>query len=89
MAVAKALPRARPASGNEGAERDEYQDLQQEHAAAAGVVSAVQFVVEGAVEPGNPHQGEHRGELAQSAPGEVSGQVMGDQDDDNEIVEQF
>jgi len=70
----------------------EHQDLQQERAAAAGVVVAVQLMVEAAVGPGDPHQREHHGELAESAPGQVPGQVpggLGDQHDHGQVVEQF
>jgi len=44
----------------------------------------VQLVVEAAVDPGDPHQREHRRELAEPAPGQVPGQVvrgLGDQHD--------
>jgi hypothetical protein len=78
--------------GDEGAERDEHQDLQQQYAPAASIVAAVQFVMERAVEPGDPHESENRGELAQSLQGEVSGQVVagaGDQHDHDEVIEQF
>lgn len=44
---------------------------------AACVPSAVQFVVEAAVEPGDPHQREHHGELGQFVPGEVPGELVG------------
>jgi hypothetical protein len=37
----------------------------------------VKFVMEGGVEPGDPDHGEHRGELAESGPGQVDGQLMG------------
>jgi hypothetical protein len=53
---------------------------------------AVQLVVEAAVGPGDPHQREHHGELADSAPGQVPGQVvggLGDQHDHGQVVEQF
>ena len=52
----------------------------------------MQFVVERAVEPGDPHQSEHRGELAQPGPVEVAAPGpagLGDQDDDDQVVEQF
>jgi hypothetical protein len=35
---------------------DEYQDLQEKRAAGAGVVVAMQLVVEAAVRPRDPHQ---------------------------------
>src|SRR5262249_21548893 len=57
--------------GDEGAHRDQHQDLQQERAAGASVVVAVQLVVETAVGPGDPYQREHHGELAQAAPCQV------------------
>jgi hypothetical protein len=38
-----------------------------ERAAGAGVVMAMQFVAETAVDPGNPNQGEGRGKLAEPA----------------------
>ena len=78
--------------GDEGGHRDEHQDLQQERAAGAGVVVAVQLVVQAAVGPGDPHQREHRGELAESAPGQVPGQVVGglrDQHDHGQVIEQL
>jgi hypothetical protein len=78
--------------GDEGAEWYERQDLQQEQGSAACVVSPVQFVMERAVEPRDPYQGEHRGELPQPRRVEVVGQVtcgLRDQNDDNQVVEQF
>ena len=78
--------------GDEGAHRDEHQDLQQERAAGAGVVVAMQLVVEAAVGPGDPEQREHYGELAESTPGQVPGQMVGalrDQHDYGQVVEQF
>jgi hypothetical protein len=54
---------------DEGAHRDEYQDLQQERAAGAGVIVAVQVMVQATVGPGDPHQREDRGELAEPGPG--------------------
>lgn len=77
---------------DERTQRDQYQDLQQEHAPAAGILVPVQFVVEAAVEPADPHQREHHGEFTQSAPGQMPGQVvggLGDQYDHDEVVEQF
>lgn len=78
--------------GDAGADRGEHQDLQEERAAAAGVVTAVQLVVQAAVGPGDPHQREHHGELAEPGPGQVQGQVAGglrDQYDHGQVVEQF
>jgi hypothetical protein len=78
--------------GYEGGHRDEQQDLQQERAAGAGVVVAVQFVVQAAIGPGDPHQREHRGELAESGPGQVLGQVVGglrDQHDHGQVIEEL
>src|SRR5258707_290559 len=63
--------------GDEGADRGEHEDLQQEGAAAAGVVVAVQFMMEAAIGPGDPDQREYRGELAESAPGQVPGKMVG------------
>jgi hypothetical protein len=69
---------ARPAClRDEGAHRDEHQDLQQERTAGAGVLVAVQFMVQAAVGPGDPHQREHRGELAEPGPRQVQGQPVG------------
>jgi hypothetical protein len=70
----------------------QHQDLQQERAAGAGVVVAVQLVMQAAVDPGDPHQREHHGELAEPAPGQVPGQVaggLGDQHDRGQVVEEF
>jgi len=41
-----------PGLRDEGAHRGEHQDLHQDRAAGAGVVVAVQFVVQAAVGPG-------------------------------------
>jgi hypothetical protein len=49
-------------------------------------------MVQAAVCPGDPHQREHRGELAESGPGQVSGQVvggLGDQHHHGQVIEQF
>jgi hypothetical protein len=68
----------RPARrGDERAHRGQHQDLQQERAAGPGVLMAVQLVVQAAVGPGDPHQREHRGELAQPGPAQVPGQPVG------------
>jgi hypothetical protein len=78
--------------GDERAHRDEDHDLQQERAAPAGVVAAMQLMVQAAVEPGDPHQREHRAELAKPAPGHLPGQVvgrLGDQHDHGEVVEEL
>ena len=84
---------ARPACLRDGrAHRGQHQDLQQERAAGAGVLVAVQLMVEAAVGPGDPHQREHDGELAEPGPGQVPGQAvcgLGDQDDHGQVVEQF
>ncbi len=77
---------------DEGAHCGEHQDLQQECAAGAGVVVAVQLVVQAAVSPGDPHQREHHRELAQASPGQVPGQPMGglgDQRDHGQVIEEF
>ena len=53
---------------------------------------AVQLVVECAVEPGDPDQGEHRRVLAQPARREVNGQLtrgLGDQHDHDQVVEEL
>ena len=55
----------------EGAHGGEHQDLQQERAAGASVVVAVQLMMQAAVGPSDPHQREHRSELAESGPGQV------------------
>jgi hypothetical protein len=52
----------------------------------------MQFVVETAVDPGNPDQSEDHAALAQAAPVEVPGEVAGglrDQHDDDEVVEEL
>ena len=77
---------------DESAEGYECQDLQQEQGSAACVVTPVEFVVERAVKPRDPHHGEHRGELPQPRPVEVAGQMtcgLRDQNDDDQVVEQF
>jgi len=78
--------------GDEGGHRGEYQDLQQERAAGAGVLMAVQLVVQAAVGPGDPHQREHRRELAEPGPGQVPGQAVGglrDQHHHGQVIEQL
>jgi hypothetical protein len=53
------------------------------------MVVAVQLVVEAAVDPGDPRQREHRGDLAEPAPCQVQGQVagvLGDQHDHGQVV---
>jgi hypothetical protein len=78
--------------GDEGAHRDQHQNLQQERAAGAGVVVAMQLVVQAAVEPGDPHQREHHHELAEAAPRQVPGQVvggLGDQHDRGQVIEKL
>jgi hypothetical protein len=53
---------------------------------------AVQLVVQAPVGPGDPYQRVHRGELAQAAPGQVPGQVvggLGDQHHHCQVVEQL
>jgi hypothetical protein len=62
--------------GDERTHSDEHQDLQEKRAAGAGVVVAMQLVVEAAVRPRDPHQREHDGELAESTPGQVAGEVV-------------
>lgn len=45
-----------------------------------------------AVGPGDPHEREHRGELAESGPGQVLGQVVGglrDQHDHGQVIEEL
>jgi len=87
------LRASRPAClRDEGAHRGEHQDLQQERAAGAGVLVAVQLVVQAAVGPRDPHQREHHRELAEPGPGQVPGQAvggLGDKDDDGQVVEQL
>lgn len=74
---------------NERETEDEQQDLQQERAAGAGVVVAVQFVVQAAVGPGDPHQREYRGELPESGLGQVLGQVVGGLRDHGQVIEEL
>src|SRR5262250_778711 len=53
---------------------------------------SMQLVVEAAVDPCDPHQREHHRELTESAPGQVSGQVvgsLGDQHDRREVVKEL
>ena len=52
----------------------------------------MQLVVQAAVGPGDPHQREHHGELAEPAPCQVPGQAMsglGHQHDHGQVVEQL
>ena len=52
----------------------------------------MQLVVEAAVRPRDPHQREHDGELPESTPGQVAGQVVSalcDQHDHGQVVEQL
>jgi hypothetical protein len=49
-------------------------------------------MVEAAVGPGDPHQREHRGELAEPGPGQVPGQVvggLGDQHHHGQVIEEL
>jgi hypothetical protein len=84
---------ARPAGLRDGgAHRGQHQDLQQERAAGAGVVVAVQLMVQAAVGPGDPDQREHRRELAEPGPGQVPGQPvggLGDQHHHGQVIEQL
>jgi len=78
--------------GDGGAHRDQHQDLQQERAAGAGVVAAMQRVVQAAVDPSDPYQREHHRELAEPGPGQVPSQVvggLGDEHDRGQIVEEL
>ncbi len=79
-------------AGDERPEGDEHEDLQQEHAPAARVLVPVQFVVQAAVQPGDPHQREHRREQPESAPVQLPGQMvrgLRDQHDHDQVVEEF
>ena len=77
---------------DEGAHRGEHQDLQQEGAAGAGVVVAVQLVAQAAVGPGDPHQREHDDKLAEPGPGQVPSQAvsgLADQHDHGQVIEEL
>jgi len=79
-------------SGDVRSEGYEGEDLQQEQRPSSGILAAVQFVVKGAVEPADPHQGEYRGEFAQPRRSEVFGQLSGgpgNQHDHRQVVEQL
>jgi hypothetical protein len=77
---------------DERTHRREHEDLQQECAARAGILAAVQLMVETAVEPRDPHQGKDHSEVGESAPAQMQRKltgVLGDQHDDGEVVEEF
>jgi hypothetical protein len=77
---------------DERAEWDEQEDLAEEGVACADVFSAMQLVVQRAVEPCDPHDGKDHRELAEPSRRQVVSQVVGrlrDKDDHHQVIEQF
>ena len=73
-------------------QQDEDAHLHEHDGARPSVLAAVQLEVEGAVDPTDPDQGEHDGELADAAKRDVIGEVVGRLRHDghvHEVVEQL
>ena len=78
--------------GSEHRQQDEDAHLHEHDGACPSVLAAVQLEVEGAVDPTDPDQGEHDGELADGAKRDVVGEVVGRLRHDrhvHEVVEQL
>ena len=73
-------------------EDDEHAHLYEHDGPRPSVLAAVQLEVEGAVDPAEPDQGEHDGELADGAERDVLGEMvsrLGDHGHVHEVVEEL